>query len=59
MESVTDDCLARHLTDVHGLERLQAGRLAQRVGYWTDYDFILLCGDLARDKHPELMATYP
>ena len=46
VEGATADYVARHLVDVHGLERFRAGRIAQRIVCWADYEVIQVCSDL-------------
>jgi hypothetical protein len=49
-EGPTDDGLARHLMEVHGMESLRAGCLAQRARHWAEYEVQLRCGDLVEDR---------
>ena len=45
-QSETADFVAKHLVSVHGLERFRAGRIAQRLGFWADYEVIEVCSNL-------------
>ena len=42
-ETPTVDCLARHLADVHHMEKLRAGRLAQLARDWAEYEQPVAC----------------
>ena len=39
VEGETADFVANHLVAVHGMERFRAGRIAQRLGCWADYEW--------------------
>ena len=46
VEGATADFVANHLVAAHGMERFRAGRIAQRLGCWADYEVIEVCSNL-------------
>ena len=42
-ENPTLDSLSRHLADVHRMEKLRAGRLAQLAREWVEYELPVAC----------------
>ena len=57
IQSDTEDCLAEHLVEVHGFGLLEAGRVAQRIGYWRACEEMMARDERAGESRGDALAA--